>query len=152
MNTNKKLVREQVDKTLAKLSPIRNVKTPPFGWIRSIREALGMSGRQLAERLGVTKQSISRIEHDELNGSITVKTLRNVAEGLDCVFLYSFVPKTTLENTVKKRAEIISRERMERVNQTMALEKQKVGEENLEGLIKEDIDKIMDEMPRYLWD
>ena len=152
MNINKKLVREQVDKSLSQLSSLRNLRTPPYGWIRSIREALGMSGRQLAQRLGVTKQSVSRIEQDEIVGSITIKTLRNVAESLDCVFVYGFVPKTSLNNTVRKRAERISRERMERVNQTMTLEKQKIRDENLESLILEDVERIMDEMPRNLWD
>ena len=152
MNINKKLVREQVEKSLSQLNSLRNLKTPPYGWIRSIREALGMSGRQLAKRLGVTKQSVSRLEKDEVVGSITIKTLRNVAESLDCVFVYGFVPKTSLKNTVRKRAEEISRERIARVNQTMALEKQKIRDENLKSLILEDVERIMDEMPRNLWD
>ena len=152
MKIKKKLVREQVDKSLSQLKSLKRYKTPPFGWIRSIREALGMSGRQLAERLGVSKQSVSRLEQDEIVGSITIKTLRNVAEKLDCVFVYGFVPKTSLENTVRARAEKISRERMDRVNQTMALEKQRIREENLESLIMEDVERMMDEMPRNLWD
>ena len=152
MKIKKKLVREQVDKSLNQLNSLKNYKTPPFGWIRSIREALGMSGRQLAERLGVSKQSVSRLEQDEIVGAITIKTMRNVAESLDCAFVYGFVPKTSLENTVRKRAEAVSRERMDRVNQTMTLEKQKIRDENLESLIMEDIERIMDEMPRNLWD
>ncbi|MGI9534451.1 MAG: mobile mystery protein A [Thermodesulfobacteriota bacterium] len=152
MKIKRKLVREQVDKSLSRLNSLRNIKTPPFGWIRSIREALGMSGRQLAERLGVSKQSVSRLEQDENVGSITIKTLRNVAESLDCVFVYGFVPKTSLENTIRERADKISRERMDRVDQTMALEKQKIRDENLESLILEDVERIMDEMPRNLWD
>ena len=152
MKIKKKLVREQVDKSLSQLNSLKGVKTPPFGWIRSIREALGMSGRQLAERIGVSKQSISRLEQDEISGSITIKTMRNVAEKLDCIFVYGFVPKTSLDDTVRTRAEKISRERMDRVDRTMSLEKQRIRDENLESLILEDIERIMDEMPRNLWD
>ena len=152
MKIKKKLVREQVDKSLSQLNSLKGVKTPPFGWIRSIREALGMSGRQLAERLGVSKQSVSRLEQDEIVGSITIKTMRNVAEKLDCMFVYGFVPKTSLDETVRSRAEKISRERMDRVDQTMSLEKQRIRDENLESLILEDVERIMDEMPRNLWD
>jgi len=152
MKIKKKLVREQVDKSLSQLNSLRNFKIPPYGWIRSVREALGMSGRQLAERLGVSKQSISRLEQDEIVGSITIKTMRNVAERLDCIFVYGLIPKTSLEDTVRNRAEKVSRERMSRVNQTMALERQKIRDENLESLILEDIERIMDEMPRNLWD
>ena len=152
MKIKKKLVRDQVDKSLSQLSSLKGFKTPPFGWIRSVREALGMSGRQLAERLGVSKQSVSRLEQDEIVGSITIKTMRNVAEKLDCIFVYGFVPNTSLEDTVRMRAEKISRERIDRVDQTMSLEKQRIRDENLESLISEDVERMMDEMPRSLWD
>ena len=152
MKIKKKLIREQVDKSLTQLNSLKNYKTPPFGWIRSIREALGMSGRQLAERLGVSKQSVSRLEQDEIGGSITIKTLRGVAESMDCAFVYGFVPKTTLEDTVRKRAEKVSRDRLERINQTMTLEQQRIRDENFESMVAEDIERMMDEMPRNLWD
>ena len=152
MKTKKKLIREQVDKSLSKLNLLKDFKTPPYGWIRSIRKALGMSGRQLARRVGVSKQSIYRLEQDEIVGSITIKTLRNIAKSFDCIFVYGFVPRTSLSDTVKKRAEEVSRERINRINQTMTLEKQKIGKENLKSLILEDVERIMDEMPRNLWD
>jgi len=111
-----------------------------------------MSGRQLANRIGVTKQSISRIEQDEVAGAITLKTLRKVAEGLDCVLVYGFVPRTSLENTVKERSEEVARDRLHRVNQTMTLERQEIKPENIEKIIEEDIKKMVEKIPRNLWD
>lgn len=152
MKTKKRIIREQIDRTLSEFSLLKNLRTPSSGWIRSIRKGLGMSGRQLAGRLDVSKQNVSRLEQDELSGSITIKTLRKVAESLDCVFVYGLVPRTSLEDTVRKRAEEISRERLRRVHQTMILEEQVIKDENLKSLISEDIEGIMNEMPRDLWD
>lgn len=152
MKISKKLIREQLEETLNKLKVIKQFNPPPFGWIKAIRSGLNMSGRQLANRIGVSKQSISRMEQDEITGSITIKTMRKVAEGLDCVFVYGFVPRTTLENTVRKRSEQVARERMSRIDRTMSLEEQQINKENLEKLIKEDISNMVENMPRTLWD
>jgi len=152
MKISKKLVRSQIDETLDKLKVLKYFNPPPFGWIKAIRTGLGMSGRQLANRVGVTKQSISRIEQDEVTGSITIKTLRKVAEGLDCVLVYGFVPRTSLEDTVKKRSEEVARERIQRINQTMTLEKQDIKSESVEKIVEEDIKKMVENMPRNLWD
>ena len=63
-----KLVREQLGAKLERLKPLRDTMPPHKGWIRAIRDALGMTGEQLAKRLGVSKKRISRIEHDEVVG------------------------------------------------------------------------------------
>ncbi len=152
MKTKKKIVREQIDGALSGFALLKKLRTPPLGWIRSIREGLGMSGRQLARRLNTSKQSVARLEQDEVVGSITIKTLRKVAESLDCVLVYSLIPRTSLEDTVRKRAEEVARERLKIVDQTMVLEKQKIKDKNLKNLFSEDVEGIMNDMPRDLWD
>jgi len=152
MKISKKLIRDQLDETLDKLKVLKYFNPPAFGWIKAIRTGLGMSGRQLANRIGVTKQSISRIEQDEVAGAITIKTLRKVAEGLDCVLVYGFVPRTSLGNMVKERSEEVARDRLHRVNQTMTLERQEIKSESIEKIIEEDIKKMVEKMPRNLWD
>ena len=152
MKISKRLIREQLEETLDKLKVLRRFNPPPFGWIKAIRSGLNMSGRQLANRIGVSKQSVSRMEQDEVTGSITIKTMRKVAEGLDCVFVYGFVPRTSLEETVRNKSEQVARERMKRIDRTMSLEEQQIKEENLEKLIKEDVIKMVEKMPRTLWD
>ncbi len=152
MKTKKKIIREQIDGSLSGFAFLKKLRTPPLGWIRSIREGLGMSGRQLARRLNTSKQSVARLEQDEVVGSITIKTLRKVAESLDCVLVYSLIPRTSLEDTVRKRAEEVARERLKIVDQTMVLEKQKIKDKNLKNLFSEDVEGIMNDMPRDLWD
>jgi len=68
-----KRVREQLDETLQVFTEAANVARPIRGWIRAIRDALGMNMRQLADRLGVGQPRIVKIEHDELSGALTIK-------------------------------------------------------------------------------
>ncbi len=148
----KKLAREQLDVTLKQFLPLKATVPPRKGWIRAVRDALGMSGEQLAKRLDTNKQRVSRIEQDEKLGNITVKTLRNVAEALNCEFVYSFVPKQTLEDTVRNQARIVAKKRMDRSDQMMRLEKQELGLSEKEKLMESMITEIIEKMPRTLWD
>ena len=126
----KKIIREQLDDTLRRFSTIASVNRPMRGWIRAIRDALGMNMRQFANRLGVSKSRIPRIEQDEITGSLTLKTMNRVAEKLDCVFVYGFVPRTSLDDTVKKQASLTARKRMSRLMHTMNLEAQGLSSKN----------------------
>lgn len=146
------LAREQLDKTLRQFIPLRAVRPPVKGWIRAIRDALGMTGQQLARRLKVNKQRISRIEQDEKLGNITLKTLRSVAEALDCEFVYGFVPGDSLEETVRSQAQSVAARRMAHSNQTMRLEKQELSEEEKEKTFENLVTDITSTMPKSLWD
>ena len=119
----KKLIREQLDASLQRLRPILNVTAPPKGWIRAIRDALGMTAKQLANRLDVAQQAVARIEKEESAGSVTIKTMRRIAECLDCVFVYGFVPRTSLEETVARQAKKVAAQRLAQASQTMSLER-----------------------------
>ena len=66
---------------------------PPAGWLRAIREALGMTSGVLAERLGVTASGARKLEQAEAVDAITLGTLRRVAEALDCDLQYALVPR-----------------------------------------------------------
>jgi predicted DNA-binding mobile mystery protein A len=146
-----KLVREQLGAKLERLKPLRDTMPPNKGWIRAIRDALGMTGEQLAKRLGVSKKRISRIEHDEVVGSVTIKTMRRVAEALDCVFAYGFVPRTSLEQTVRNRAEHVAKKHMVRVTQTMRLEQQELDKRENQMALSDATEKLVANPPRTLW-
>ena len=152
MKSKSKLIRTQLQTTLARFQPLLDATIPPRGWIRAIRDALGMSGRQLAMRVGVTKQRASFIEKQELDGSATLNTMRKTAEALDCVFVYGFVPRTSLEETVCRQAELVASKRLTRASHTMSLEDQslkvKENQEILAGMIEE----LVEILPKNLWD
>jgi len=151
MNRNE-LILEQLDTTLEKYRVLKNVSPPVKGWIRAIRDALGISARQLASRIGVSQQSVSRIEKDESGGSVTIKTMRKAAEALDCLFVYGFVPRQTLRETLRSQATLYSKSRLNRVSQTMSLEAQSLpSEENLK-ILENMVLEIMSNPPSNLWD
>lgn len=146
-----KRARKQLDDTLQIFKAPASVGRPIRGWIRAIRDALGMSMRQLAERMGVSQSRIARIEADELSGSLTIKTLEKVAEQLDCVFVYGFAPRTTLDDSVKTQAARIAEQRMERPAHHMYLEAQDLSEKRFAQAFENMVEDIL-ASPSRLWD
>ncbi len=96
-----KIIRSQLDETLKQFSVLTSVNRPMKGWIRAVRDALGMGMRQLATRMGVHTSRISKIESDEISGNLTLKTMEKVADSLDCVFVYGLVPRRTFESNLQ---------------------------------------------------
>ena len=96
--------RKRLDERLMALKPEDRFSAPPKGWMRAIRDALGMTGAQFARRLENRPQSVEALEKSEANGSIQLKTLRRAAEALDCTLVYALVPNTSLEGAVSARA------------------------------------------------
>jgi len=152
MKMNKKLIRDQLQSSLSTFQDLHNTGIPPKGWIRAIRNALGMSGRQFAERMGVTKQRASDIEGQELIGSVTMKTMRRTAEALDCAFVYGFIPKTSLEETLRAQAKQVAAKRLAEANQTMALEAQSLHEDENQKVLTEMVEELVRNPPSNLWD
>lgn len=137
MTTDKNAVpRQRLDQRFATMKPESRYRPPPKGWIRAIRDALGMSGAQLGRRMGVKAQSIADIEKSEASGTIQMKTLRRVAEALDCVVVYALMPKSSLEDAVQGRARGIAREELARIAHTMDLEAQGLSREEREAHIE----------------
>jgi predicted DNA-binding mobile mystery protein A len=147
----KKLIREQLDISLKRFTPLLNVAALPKGWIRAIREALGMSAKQLAVRLGVTQQAVARIEKQELMGTVTIKTMRRIAEGMDCIFVYGIVPRTSLEETVTSQAKKVAIKRLVQASQTMSLENQALNRNENEQILSDLVDELVRTLPSTLW-
>ncbi len=148
----KHLIREQLEKTIEHLACMHQVQRPVKGWLRSIREALGMSGKQFASRLGVSPPRITALEKSEQSGSATIKTMRQAAEALDCVFIYAVIPRDTLTATIRKQAKALARNRMRRVSHSMLLEAQQLSDSDQQKAFEAEVDNIMRTLPKELWD
>ena len=96
--------RRRLDERFRRLRPLEDEPRPHKGWIRAIRNALGMSGTELAARIGVSQQRVSQIEHSEQLDTITLETLRRVANALDCDLVYVLEPRTSLDEAVREQA------------------------------------------------
>ena len=141
--------RRHLDRRLSGLDRGDRLATPPKGWLRAIRNALGMSGGQLARRMGVRAQTIDAMEKSEAAGTIRLETLRRAAEALDCTLVYAIVPKTSLDDTVRTRARKIALRNLQRVAHTMMLEGQGTGEAGADERIEDYVHNVLKD--RDLW-
>lgn len=153
MATRNELIRAQTDHNIKKYSALKTVHRPSSGWIRSIRVGLGMTLKQLAKRLNISPQGVKKIEDREADETITLKKLKEVAAALNLQLVYGLIPKEeTLEKMIENRARQIATAVVNRTAQTMHLEDQAVAAEKLEQSVETQTQRIIQEMPSYLWD
>lgn len=126
----------QVDELIEPYRSLSRSPRPRSGWLRAIRNALGMTTRQLAARLGMTHGNIARAEKAEAQKTISLETLADMASALDCELVYALVPRKPLRDVVEARAEEIARRQINRSGHNMALEDQAVNGQTLENLIE----------------
>jgi predicted DNA-binding mobile mystery protein A len=107
---------------------LRGFPRPPHGWVRAIREALGMSGAALASRMGTTAGAVTRLEQSEARDRIRLDTLRRAADALECDLVYLLVPRRPLHTVVRDRARELAHWQVAAVEQTMSLEDQATGQ------------------------
>lgn len=149
VNRKRKIARERLDERLSALRPESRFAVPPKGWIRAIRDALGMSALQLGARLDVKQQSMADLEKSEASGTIQLKTLRKAAEALDCTLVYALVPSSSLEDAVQTRAREIASDELARIGHTMDLEAQGLSQAQREAQIENYVREHVRE--RDLW-
>lgn len=89
----KKLMREQLDKQISKMTSLSSFPSRK-SWIKVLREALGMTTGQLAQRMGISQPRVIQLEKAEPNGNLKLSTMENVAEGLGVKFIYDFLRYT----------------------------------------------------------
>ncbi|MDP9054870.1 MAG: mobile mystery protein A [Acidobacteriota bacterium] len=141
--------RSALDKRFGEIRPVDRFKSPARGWIKALREALGLSTAQLAKRLSISQPSVIALEQSEAKGTIELASLRRVAEALDCTLIYALVPNKPLEAIVREQARAFVRKRLEPIEHSMLLEDQKVTTHNLEAKLDE---IVRDTNPRLFWD
>jgi predicted DNA-binding mobile mystery protein A len=150
--SNSANIREQLEETLKGLKTLTKNKKPSKGWIRSIREALGMSGRQLAERIIVEPPRIPEMEKAESFGNITLKSLRRAAEAMDCELVYAFVPKSNLDTSLRIQAQKMARQKLVKVSHSMRLEDQGLTAKEDAKQLNKMVEEWVKDPPRWLWD
>ncbi len=145
------LLLSQVDERLTPWRRMANDVPPRGGWLRAIREALGMSTAQLASRLGVAQQAIVNFERNEAAGKITLQSLRRVAQALNCRVVYAVVPNQPLAQMRRARALALADQLVRPVAHSMKLEAQGVSDRETQRQRKELADEILRGSARKLW-
>ena len=146
------VARRQLDKRLDALREIRlSAQRPPRGWIKAIREALGMTTRQLATRIGVGQSRVVNIEKAEVSESITLGSIQRAARALDCEFVYALIPHSSLDSMVEDRANTLAKSRVKAARHTMTLEGQCLDEDDEREQVTELARKLAGQSGSALW-
>ncbi len=153
MRNKKKLLIEQLDQKLNPFQKTELVLVPEKGWINTIRTTLNMTMDQLGTKLNITRQGVKRIEDSEAKGTLTINSLKEVAQALELKFVYGFVPKEgSIDNLIHSKAENLARKIVLRTNQNMKLEDQGISDDKINDSIKDLANEIKREMRKSLWD
>jgi len=137
---------------VAQAAAVELSPAPPEGWIATVRKALGMTGVELAKRLGVVAQRVSEVERREIEGVVTLTTMRAAAEAMGCRFVYAIVPEGgKIEDVIAAQARKKARAIVTRAAGHMALEAQALTAEQDAEQIERMAQDLIRDMPRDLW-
>lgn len=138
-----KPARRALDRRGAELRKLQAAGARPAGgWARAIRQALGMSVTDLADRMNVAPSTVHRLEVSEQSERIQLDSLRRVADALDCDLVYALVPRRPLQEMVDEQAHELAKRELAALGHTMDLEAQGLGSERL----KERVDELAEQL------
>ena len=150
--SNREAAQRALDSRLSGLRDADHLRTPPAGWIKAIRQALGMTTAQLGRRMGVSQPRIVELEQAEVERSLTLKSLERAAEALGCRLVYALVPHEPLETRVRRQAEAVAFDHMAAASHSMRLE----GQEPASGAEEREVQRLATELlsrrVARLWD
>lgn len=121
---NLEAARRALDDRLTPLRQNEELRAPSAGWIKAIRQALGMTTAQLGRRIGVSQPRVVELEQAEADRSVTLKSLERAADALGCRVVYALVPNEPLETRVQRQAEAVAHQHMAAAGHSMRLEDQ----------------------------
>ena len=143
---NKKILRRSYQKKFDILKKAV-IERPKQGWLKTIREFLGMTTTQLAKKIDVSQPRVINMEKNEQN--IKISTMERIANALNCDFVYALVPRENIDDIIYNQAKKKALKIMNKVNKNMGLENQLAeSEDTLEDLIKE----LSDNNIARIWD
>ena len=133
------------------LAAVHLPSRPRIGWIASVRQALGMSKTQLAKRVDITRPSLDELESNELKETITLASMRKIADALGCDVQYILVPRKPLEQMIAERAMKKASTKLGRINQSQALEASALEAASLSGAVVDLAKEYEVNRPADLW-
>jgi len=150
-NKFKKLMIEQVQESLNSFSALTKKTVPSKGWIRTLREALGMSSAALASRVDCSGSNIASFERREHKKTITLKALEKVAQAMNCKLVYCLVPLEPLEQQLQNRARLVAQKQIRLINHSMKLEQQALSSKQLQQQEDELVQELLQGNLKKLW-
>lgn len=143
--------RENLDELFLLWKPVRGLPLPSRGWVKAIRESLGMSAEQLGKHLGTDASGVLRLEEREMKKTTSLASLEKAAGELGCKLVYAIVPNTSLEALLDERAWRVAEEQLSSVFHSMGLEDQSVTELTYRRQLSALAQKLKSTLSRTLW-
>lgn len=147
----KKLMQKQIQKRLDEFSQLMDMQVPQHGWIRTIRDALGMSSYVLANKLKLNRSAITQMEQREVKGTITLESLGQIAKALNCKLVYCLVPYESLDKILENQARLIAQKRIKVINHSMKLEDQGLSAQQLQQQEDDLVQELLQGNSKKLW-
>ena len=147
-----KLKLKQVEALVQPFRRLSRATVPRGGWVRAIREALGMSAKQLGARVRVTRQTIESFERSEAQGKITLDSLNRLAKALGCRVVYALVPEKPLSEIQHDRARAAADALLKTAAHSMKLEAQSVDEKEQQRQRDRMAEALLHGNPKKLWE
>lgn len=144
--------RLHLDKRLKTMGKQHAFARPPRGWVKAIRESLGMTAEQLGRRMGVSRQRALELEASEARGAVTLESLERAAQALECHLVYTFMPRMPLEELVHERAAILAGQQLRSAAHTMTLEDQAVDPADEEEQLRRLTQDLVEQSGSTLWE
>ena len=149
---NRSLARKQLDQRLQAFAELKKMQPPMRGWIRAIRDTLGMTSEQLARRMDVQRQRANALEKGEVAGTATINSIKKAAEAMDCVFVYALVPRDSLQANVEQQAMKYAEKLHASVQHSMVLEEQGLTADESRQGIQANAERFARETVRDMWE
>lgn len=146
--------RQIIQQKWERLAASFNESVPPSGWLKAVRGSLGLSIRQLANRLNVSHGSISQLEKREPEKRVTLEALERAAQAMDCKLIYAIVPKDSglsLDDIIKRRALAAAAQILQEVSHTMRLEDQGTSEKEIQTEINRIASELIESNDPKIW-
>ena len=131
---------------------LQSVQKPSEGWLSVIRKALGMSGAEVAVRMGVSRNAVYQAERNEREGAITINQMQKLADAMGGRVVYAIVPDGSVDEVIRAQALRKAEARIRRASAHMALEKQSLSAAQTKQRIEALADELVRDMPPDFWD
>lgn len=134
----------QINRRLEALRSVKDKALVRNGWINYMRTALGLTLSELGNLVSLSTASVAQAERREVEGQVSLSTLKKMAHAMDCELIYAFVPKKDIKTMVHDQAFEKARKTLGIADLHMKLENQKVEgdeEERIGRLAKKFMEK-----------
>jgi len=144
-------MREQLQADFDDLSGLAKKARPSVGWIKILRQALGMTSYQLAKRIGCSQSNVTALERREKSGKISLNALEQTAKAMNCRCVYFFIPQKPLAQIMEDQARVIAQKRLKVVGHSMELEKQGLTSQQVKLQEESLVNELLQD-PKFLWE